>query len=583
MSQRRVGIPLFSCLILIVLSLLVSACDTAERESVTTAFAPDLQWLAFRVRSDANAGLNADAGWAAEENASAEILYDQPFRFRVQVKATMSPPEGHVLSLQYRQAGQSWLPVGFAKFPYPDFATPVLSVIETPAYPHGAETERLLGAIDINWDDGAGINAVAATLVWRTVNDALEWEWPLVIRRFSDGPTFADNNTLFELRVVDGSGRPLPGHASAELQLTAPAYHLGGTFVETPARLGPYQSDTGHLYFFMEPSETDNRFMAVKSTDFGQSWREVDGNNRPDTGDLEGVASVKTGSTIHIIHQISEEVFYHAFEMDGAQAGEGVWRVNSQNIATPQEPPTQFADLVARSDGSLVTLYGGSTRLFLQVRSAAGAWGEPIEIDVDVAPDLSGPVLVAGPDDTVTMAYTGRDGSGFVRHLFPDGSLSARQMFSSNLGSSDAENGAIVPMVVLPESGETVLVYREQSGLLYERRFSRNAELTQAVQIAPLAVVTNAIDSEQVGADLIVHGSTLHLLFIEMQSRSVFHVYSTAPGVWSQPQAIVEGIQGGWVRGSVHLNAAGQPVYGFVFDAGSTGGSGFNRYFALPL
>jgi hypothetical protein len=238
---------------------------------------------------------------------------------------------------------------------------------------------------------------------------------------------------------------------------------------------------------------------------------------------------------------------------------------------------------VARSDGSLVTLYAGSQRLFMQSRSAQGEWEAPQEIDSDVPPGLSGPVMAIAADDTITMAYTGRDGSGFVRHLRADGSLSARQLFSANLGTTDDENGAIVPLVVLPESGETVLIYREQNGFLFERRFSSDGLLSAPVQVAQNPVITSAVDSEQVGADLIVHDSTLHLLFIDAQSRSIFHTRSSEAGNWSAPQAVVEDIQGAWVRGSVHRDAAGNPVYGFVFDAGSTGGSGFNRYVALPL
>lgn len=568
---------------------LVSSCTESQPDAEQQVPDPvamsdsDIEWLAFRVRSDFNAALNADTGWAAPENTAAEILYDQPFRLRVQVRADTAPPEGHLLSLQYRESGANWLPVGFAEFPYPSFATPAVSVISTLAYQNGAETERLLGQPDLNWDDGAGLSAMASTPVWRTTNDALEWEWPLVIRRFSDGPGFAEDGATFEFRLVDGNGRPLAGQTMTELHMSAAAGHLGGTFIETPSRIGPYQSETGHLYFFMEPSETDNRFMAVKSTDFGNTWQEVDGAARPSIGDLEGVATARTGASIHMIHQISEEVFYHQFEMDGDNSEAGAWQVANESIATLAEPPTQFADLVARSDGSLVTLYAGAQKLFLQFRSSQGVWGEAQEIDTDTAPDLSGPAMAVGPGDLVTVAYTGRDGSGYVRHLHPDGSLSARQLFSSNLGSTDSENGAIVPMVVLPDSGTTVLVYREQDGLLYERRFTADAQLSGPVQIAEFPVVTDAVDSEQVGADLIVHESVLHLLFIDAQTRSVYYARSNEPGIWSPPQAIIENVDAGWVRGSVHINAAGDPIYGFVYDAGSTGGSGFNRYFALPL
>ena len=552
-------------------------------QNVSTGEQSDIEWLAYRVRADFDTPLNADSGWAAPENTGAQIFYDQPFRLRIQVQADSSPAEGHLLSLQYRQADLPWQTLGFAEFPYPSFATPAVSVISAQAYANGDETEKLLGPATIAWDEGAGLSAVSTTPVWRLSGEAVEWEWPLVIRRFSDGPTFVEDNTRFEFRVVDRNGVPLVGHESVQLDLTAEPQHLGGTFIETPSRIGPYQSELGHLYFFMEPSETDNRFMAVMSEDFGRSWREVDGANRPGIGDLEGVATVRAGSTIHIIHQISEEVLYHQFEMGDGLTTKDTWRVDSESIAVLDEPPTQFADVVARQDGSLVALYAGAHKLFLQERSAAGVWGEAVEIDSHLAPDLSGPALAIGPGDQITLAYSGLNGQGFIRHLRADRQLSQRLTFSEDTGTTDPENGPIVPMVVLPESGTTVLVYRERSGLLFERRFSADGQLSPPVQISSIPVVTNAVDAEQVAADLVLHNNTLHLLFIDDQSRSIYYSRSTAPGAWSEPEAVITNVDAAWVRGSVHRDASGNPVYGFVFDAGSTGGSGFNRYFSLPL
>src|SRR5690606_4205580 len=154
--------------------------------------------------------------------------------------------------LQYRIGAGTWQPVGFSDFPYPRFATPQLSVVSTQAYEHGAATERLLGSSKVEWDEGAGLNGVAVTPVWRAGGDALEWEWPLVVRRFADGPLFAEDDTVLELRVVDGNARPASATRPARLTLKAAPGHLGGTFVETPARLGPYQSTAGGLFFFME-------------------------------------------------------------------------------------------------------------------------------------------------------------------------------------------------------------------------------------------------------------------------------------------------------------------------------------------
>jgi hypothetical protein len=106
--------------------------------------------------------------------------------------------------------------------------------------------------------------------------------------------------------------------------------------------------------------------------------------------------------------------------------------------------------------------------------------------------------------------------------------------------------------------------------------------LSAPVRVSHLPVVTDAVDSEQAGADFVAHGSTLHLLFIEANSRSIYQVRSDQPGTWSIPRPVVEGIDASWVRGSIHHDASGNPVYGFVYDAGSRGGSGFNRYLAIP-
>jgi uncharacterized protein YceK len=71
--------------VLIGLSVMsLGGCASVAQDAQTVA--PNLEWLAFRVRSDTTVALNADTGWAAPENSAAEIQYDQPFRFRIQVR-----------------------------------------------------------------------------------------------------------------------------------------------------------------------------------------------------------------------------------------------------------------------------------------------------------------------------------------------------------------------------------------------------------------------------------------------------------------------------------------------------------------
>src|SRR5690606_16669796 len=63
---------------------------------------------AFRVRSDFEADLNVDAGWAGATGANVPVATDQPFRIRLEVEA--DDPEGtpRRFWLQYRHNGGEW-------------------------------------------------------------------------------------------------------------------------------------------------------------------------------------------------------------------------------------------------------------------------------------------------------------------------------------------------------------------------------------------------------------------------------------------------------------------------------------------
>lgn len=90
---------------------------------------------------------------------------------------------------------------------------------------------------------------------------------------------------------------------------------------------------------------------------------------------------------------------------------------------------------------------------------------------------LSGPTMATGPDDVVHLAYTAGDGT-------------ARYRWS------------------------------------------------EAVRVAPQVAVQNAVDSDQVGADAIVDGDTLHVVFSEAATGRLMHV-AGRDGAWPAPQPVV--------------------------------------------
>jgi hypothetical protein len=512
-----------------------------------------------------------------------EVYFESPFSIQFEVAIPENHPGKRRCILQYRVDPGDWNEVVPADFPYPDAQTPDVSIVPSFASYLALPPGDTLTRSKIEKIGGAGLSLSAKTPVWSKTGGTVRWEWPLVIRRFSDGPTFTEDGTRSQFRLVDAGGAPLPGLAPLEITARAPEGLLAGTFIETPARIGPYQSDSGNLYFIMEPAETDNRMMMVKSEDFGKSWREVDGNNRPTADDLEGVGTTLTEGTIHILHQTSDAVYYHAFNLEDHPDRPDQWAVDSEVIARPGEPPVQVAALEARPDGSLLAVYGTPSGITLQFRNPEGIWSPGIEVDAGENTHLSGPQMVSNSKGEVYLAYRGSDGSAWVRTVLSDNTLSPPQLFATGMGLSEAEQGAILPLLYLPESDAVVMVYRMESGLLWERRLSGAGSLSDPVKISDLPVVINAVDSDQTGADAITYQNQVHLTFIDEDTRSIFYTFSREDGSWETPQVEIGNIDACWIRGSRLKGMDGNSIYGFVFDAGSRSGRGLNRYHSIPL
>lgn len=566
-------------------SFAIAGCSqpgTVDPEGV----AADVQQTAFRVRTDFDAPLNADHGWGGAVNETATIAVEEPFRLRFELVGSGNDARSRLYRLQYRRNGGNWQDVPVAEFPYSEVEelTPRVSIVSTPAYANGADTSDVLDSAREAFGGGAGIAYPATPPLAPHVDGQTEWEWALVVRRYVDGAVTNDTGDLFEFRLADKRGRPVAASRYAALTVRVPPGLLGGTFVETPGRIGPWQAGNGDLYFLMEPAESYNVLMTVKSDDGGATWREVDGSNRPATGDLEGFASALEGDTIHMLHQVSEKVVYHAFRTSDHATQPDTWAVRDELVAEPPgEPPVQAASISVRSDGSLVAVYAGPEKIRVRTRSPAGTWGTETIVDADASRNLSGPQTVTGPGDHVHLAYTGSDGTAWYRRILADGSLTPRVKVAADLGTTEADSGSILPLVLLPGTNTVAVIYRSGSGELRERRVLDDGSLTDAATVTQRKVVQNAVDSDQAGADAIADGSVIHVLFIEQGSGNIFHTDSGANGSWSEPALLVDGINGQWIRGAPVTFGDGIPRYGFVYDAGSDGGSGPIWYADLPL
>jgi hypothetical protein len=536
----------------------------------------------FRVRSDFTAPLNADHGWAGALNEDLSVVADRPFRIRFEVESGRASGSQQ-FQLQYRRNGGDWTDVEAHDFPKPDSndaKTPRVSIVSCAAYENGAATANLLAGTGASFQAGAGISLAGRTPSWTGGASHGEFEWPLVVRRFADGAETNEQGDAFELRMIAG-GQPAAGASrNPVLRLTIPPRHVGGTFVETPGRIGPFRAANGDLYFIMEPAETSNLFMMVKSSDDGLTWREVDGANRPPTRDLEAVDARQVGDTIHVLHEVSRSARYHSFRTSDHPARPDTWDVRGELVANVA-PVAQAAALEVRADKSIVAFYEGPTKIHYTVRSPSGTWSAEKVIDPDVAPNLAGPQAVRGANDTVHLAYYGTDGTIWYRRLLPDGTLTSRVQIATGAGTTRAEYGSVMPLIYISQTNTVVIVYRLASGRLWERRVVNDGPPTPAARVTDRDVITDAVDSQQPGADAVLDGRAVQLLFIEPSSRSIFSAHDREG--WQPSTLRIDRILGSWIRGNVYTRRDGARVYGYIYDAGSEGGAGMNRFGEIVL
>ena len=575
----------------ILLSFLLTGNACLPRQASAQSTEPDSVYstdrvTAFRVRSNFDMDLDEDLGWATAINKAPSQTVDSPFRIRFEVESDTSFYRRQY-SLQYRWNNEPWTYIEAHEFPYPSAASPPVSIVSCEAFFFGEEADDLIPMSKKPANSGAGINLAPTTPGWfpePKTGASAEWEWAMVIRRWADGPKLVKKGDRFSFRMVDHLGRPLAG-LMPEFMVNVPEGHLGGTFVETPARIGPYENSNGDLYFIMEPTETDNVFMMVKSTDGGQSWFEVNPYNRPQVSDLEGVGSVMSvDGIIHIVHQVSEGVYYHAFATSDHAEDKDRWIVDSQLITPHTSPPTQTADITIRPDGSLVAVFAAGNQLQYSIRNPNGTWGKAVYLSQNDTVGFTSPSIVCLPDGTVDIAYKSMDGNGWHRQLLPDNSLTIPQLFTQNLGTSEGEAIAILPLIYLPEKETTVAVFRQSDGYLYMCYKSSDNSWSEPAKVSDRPVVTNAADSDQVGADAVAWEDRIIISFISEKDRDIYltvisDFYQKTPDA----KLIVSHIDGSWVRGNMLHHQQGSFIYGIIFDAGSKGGSGYNRYISLDL
>ncbi|NBB76257.1 MAG: hypothetical protein GVY02_02660, partial [Bacteroidetes bacterium] len=156
---------------------------------------------AFRFRSDFDVDLDEDIGWAAEVNHAPSQTVDSPFRVRFEVESS-DLSYRRQYSLQYRWNDKPWAYVEAHEFPYPSAASPPVSIVSSHAFFYGEQAEELISVSGKPSNPGAGITLAPTTPGWIPQPESgasAEWEFALVVRRWSDGPEVMRNGDRISL------------------------------------------------------------------------------------------------------------------------------------------------------------------------------------------------------------------------------------------------------------------------------------------------------------------------------------------------------------------------------------------------
>ena len=408
-----------------------------------------------------------------------------------------------------------------------------------------------------------------------------------MIMGFHDGPLQNVVDDTIDFRMVEADGTAFTGtYNNPTITVTETAGYIGGTYVEHPHVIGPFVDGNGNLYTAIEHSTNDNNVVVIKSTDDGVTWRE--GNtSRPVTQDFEGVSIVQVDDTLHIL-QSRSDVRYHTYRMS-SHASADTWDIKDEVVDnTISAHSVQACSLHHRSgDGSLVAFYVddvADSRIRYNIRN--GTWGGSADWDTATSIDFMSPFGVTGEDDKIHMVYKD-DTNGVLYH--------------QSLSKIDGKGTRHSLVTGVPTAGGTNAIlqvnptYYDDEGVevimaMYKKVGTDNVIFATPIKDdgtpgTEVTATTTNVESQEGGnamtiATADVDGKRIYLFFVA-GNDDPYDIYRTDnddEGGWSTDAEEKDAVTAHWISGRVIVEGSGDTVFGYLWDDGSAGGTGFVKY-----
>lgn len=367
---------------------------------------------------------------------------------------------------------------------------------------------------------------------------------------------------------------------------------LAGIMPEAHGHLGPYRDGNGNLYTVVEDlpgDEGGNEPKAMRSTDGGATWAEIDRGGRTSTGDLEGNWAIQVGSRIFFAFQKSSGgIYLTAFDTSDAPAAPDTWSIEREEIHEPEEKPEdQWVSISALGNGDIWAFYsvepaaGHSHRIAFRKRSAdTGDYGPQVLLDADRT--VSQAVAVQGDGDVTHVFYKDHDGQQVLyRALSADGTLSA-PVRVDRTGTHEVHSPMTNAVVRRVDGTERVTVaWADAAGVLVSADIVGGVP-TGEQRVSDVPVVVDPGETTNLGAvaHLAADRATVHALFADSGTQDIWYDARTGDGGFGTDVEIVDGVETQWLTGSLPFtDSGGQQVLGFLYDTGPHGDDeGIIRY-----
>lgn len=352
---------------------------------------------------------------------------------------------------------------------------------------------------------------------------------------------------------------------------------IGGVEPESHAHHPPMSDGNGNLYRITEtPFADGNHPRMMKSSDRGESWVEVDADNRPEARDLEGGWQLQSGTSIYSIFTRGQDVWWNEFHTSDALTQPDAW-ITEERLETglSSSGMIQFSSLTRTSDGQFWLFYSDeveSSRQQIAYRRRMGADTYSAKANVGASSgSWTAPVSVLGAADVTHLFYKDHLAHRlYWRTLDATGVLSDATRIDTSGTSAEA-----VPhtnAVVYDRGGDEVVViaYTDATGVLASVTITNGVvALREAVSVDAVLRNPPVVGNEGAIAHLAVDGTTVHALWSDAATGDILHATRPDGGSWTPPIRVWDsgGSEAHYVYGEVYVRNARSRL-GYTYDIG---------------